>query len=197
MLRRPTSLLTRIRSRARTVLRVAALTATVALVLHLSIVRPHIGWGPPLTFTSVHAPEEYGIGEVRHWLSEVAALLLDDGYHHSVLQVYSPGQVFGLVKPIDDMWEYHIRGFVDGRLESEIELSRDYFQHLSNDYRADACAYLVELLDSAGIEWMTHGPVAEMVMPPLPDKPVSWKYLVLLSPVFQALLSLDDVVKTG
>jgi hypothetical protein len=180
-----------------TVCRVAGIAALVSVVMYVSIARPHIGWGPALTFTSVHPPEASSLAETRDWLSRVAEALTEDGYHHSVLQVFSPGQVFGLVKPIDSMWEYHVRGFVDGRLEGEIELSRDYFQHLSNDYRADAAAHLVELLDAAGIDWMTHEPLPEMVVPPLPEQPVSWKHLVLLSPVFQALLSLDDAVRTA
>jgi len=195
MLRSPTSNLSRLGRRIRWVCRVTALTSLVAFVLVLAIARPHIGWGPALTFTSVYVPAESDFAGSREWLSEVAQMLLEDGYHSSVLQVFSTGQVFGLVKPVDGMWEYHIRGFVDGRLESEIELSRDYFQHLSNEYRADAAAHLVGLLDEAGIPWVTDEPVVEMARPSLPDNPISWKHLVFLSPVFQALISLDDAVK--
>lgn len=191
------SILSRTGFRARRIGRLAALTVLVSVVVYLSLARPHIGWGPPLTFTSVCAPESSDLGQVREWLAAVLNLLVEDGYHHSVLQVFAPGQVFGMVKPVDEMWEYHVRGYLDGRLEAEIELSRDYLQHLSNDYRADAASHLIELLDIAGVEWMMHQPAPDMVLPPLPDKPVSWKHLVFLSPVFQALLALDDVVKTA
>jgi len=178
----------------RKVCRVATVASVVALALFLSVSRPHIGFGPPLTFTSIQAPADADLIEAREWLEQVADVLVDDGYHHSVLQVFSPGQVFGLVKPLDDMWEYHVRGFTDGSLQSEIELSRDYIQHLSNDYRADAAACLVALLDDAGIDWTAAEPVAATILPVLPAQPVSWKNLALLSPVFTALVALDDAV---
>jgi hypothetical protein len=175
--------------------RAVALAAVVALTLYLSFARPHIGLGPSLAFVSVHAPETAGPSERLDWLSQVAEVLIEDGYHPSVLQVSSPGQVFGLVKSAGGLWEYHIRGFVDGRLQGEIEISRDYLQHLSNAYRADAASYVVSLLDSAGIRWTTDEPIVDMVVPALPEHTISWKHLVLLSPVFQALISLDGAVR--
>lgn len=177
--------------------RIAALSVLVVLVVYVSIARPHVGWGPALTFTSVRPPESMDVMETRNWLSTVAAALVEDGYHDSVLQVFLPGQVFGLVKPVDDMWEHHVRGYLDGRLECEIEISREYLQHLSNDYRADAAYHLTALLDRVGIAWSAREPVCEVVAPDVPANPVSWKHLVFLSPVFQGLLSLDRAVRTA
>ena len=170
---------------------------TVAASVYCGVERPHIGWGPALQFNPVRAPEGLSLRETRDWLGAVAQALIDQGYEQSVLQVVSPGQAFGLVKPIDEMWEYHVHGYIDGRVESEVELSRRYIQHLSNTYRADASAHLVELLDVAGIDCVPDGPAGEPVCLMAPANPIPWGGLVFLSPVFQALVSLDHAVRTS
>ncbi len=42
------------------------------------------------------------------------------------------GEIFGLSKLIDNMWELHIRVFNQGIVQSHIEINRKYFQHLGN-----------------------------------------------------------------
>ncbi len=179
-------------------LRRCALAGLICLVavasVYYAVERPHIGWGPAIEFNTVRAPNSSLVGTMD-WLAVVADALVAEGYEHTVLQVFAPGQVFGLVKPIDDMWEYHVHGYVDGRLKCEVELSRRYLQHVSNDYRADAGGHLVELLEAAGIDCVPENPVAEPAVLTAPRTPVSWTGLVFLSPVFQALVSLDGVVK--
>ncbi len=162
-----------------------------------AIERPHVGWGPVLQFNPVRAPKGASLLETRDWLGAVAQALVDQGYEQSVLQVVSPGQTFGLVKPIDEMWEYHVHGYIDGRVESEVELSRRYIQHLSNTYRADASAHLVDLLAAAGIDCVPDNPVGEPASLTAPTNPIPWGGLVFLSPIFQALVSLDQLVATA
>jgi len=174
----------------------AGLTCLVAVVsVYYAVERPHIGWGPAIEFNVVRGPEGGSLSDAMNWLGDVADALVAEGYEHTVLQVFAPGQVFGLVKPIDDMWEYHVHGYVDGRLKCEVELSRRYIQHVSNDYRADASGCLVELLEAAGIDCVPDAPVGEPTILTAPGTPVSWTGLGFLSPVFQALVSLDEAVR--
>lgn len=174
----------------------AGLTCLVAIAsVYYAVERPHIGWGPAIEFNEVRAPESGSLADTTAWLGGVADALIAEGYEHTVLQVFATGQVFGLVKPINDMWEYHVHGYVDGRLKCEVELSRRYIQHVSNDYRADASGHLVELLEAAGIGCVPDNPVGEPAVLTSPRTPVSWTGLVFLSPVFQALVSLDDALK--
>lgn len=67
--------------------------------------------------------------EIRRWLESVEHALLSEGFNPTALQIVKPGQVFGLVKDLGDIWQMHVRGFEDGHLESEIEISRYYLEH--------------------------------------------------------------------
>jgi len=67
--------------------------------------------------------------ELRRWLESVKNVLLAEGFKPTILQMMKPGQVFGLVKDMGDIWQMHVRSFEDGRLESEIEISRHYLEH--------------------------------------------------------------------
>ena len=82
------------------------------------------------------------------YLQNVKEALIRDGFEGTLLQTVKPGQTFGLVKKLDDTWEMHARGFVDGRLDCEIEASRDYLEHLNDRHRRDATSELANILDN-------------------------------------------------
>ncbi len=82
--------------------------------------------------------------KLSNWLETVRQVLLAEGFKNTMLQVVKPGQVFGLVKRMDPVWEMHIRGFEGEVLESEIEVSRDYFEHLDDRFRREATNELVD-----------------------------------------------------
>lgn len=93
--------------------------------------------------------------ETRRWLEDVKQALLDAGYGDTLLQIGKPGQVFGLVKDVGEYWQYHIRGFEDGHLESEFEISRHYLEH--PDTSRPATAELRKILDERGIPYSWEG----------------------------------------
>lgn len=63
-------------------------------------------------------------------MNEVKNILLKGGFHDpALLQVQKEGQIFGLVRKVNDLLEIHVRGYNDSTLESEIELSREYLEH--------------------------------------------------------------------
>jgi len=91
--------------------------------------------------------------EVLADLKQVKQILRKEGFEDTLLQVVKPGQVFGLVKKLDHPWEMHVRGFEDGHLEAEIEISRDYLEHLDDRYRTSAAEKLGEILSNYGIPY--------------------------------------------
>jgi hypothetical protein len=64
------------------------------------------------------------------YLDRVKDVLVREGFRDALLQVWKPGQVFGLVKPLDDVNEVHVRDYQDGTLDAEIEVLREYLEHL-------------------------------------------------------------------
>ena len=60
----------------------------------------------------------------------LAVILNGMGLSDPFFQEWRVGQRFGLSRPLTDMLEWHVRGFADGTLDSEVEISRMSFQHL-------------------------------------------------------------------
>lgn len=60
----------------------------------------------------------------------LAVVLKGIGFRDPFFQEWRVGQRFGLSRPLSDMLEWHVRGFADGTLDSEVEISRMSFQHL-------------------------------------------------------------------
>ena len=115
------------------------------------------------------------------WLQTVKDVLIQEGFSGTILQAIEPGQVFGLVRKQDDIWEMHGRGFVDGRLESHIEISRDYFEHLSEGNRRDATPELIQILDAYQISYQTKGSLPQMEVILYPPKQLTpWKPLAAI-----------------
>jgi len=118
----------------------------------------------------------------RAWLQAVEGTLFQEGFRTTWLQVAKSGQVFGLVKKLGEIWEMHVRGFEDGGLEAEIEISRKYVQHLASEYRRDAIRELKNILDAYNIPYKMEGTLPE-AMGALrgPRRLTPWKPLVAIA----------------
>ena len=118
--------------------------------------------------------------DISVWLKRVENALRSEGFKDTLLQIWKEGQVFGLVKKIDNVWEMHVRGFKDGHLEAEIEISRDYIEHLDDRFRRSAISELTEILDKYNIPYKVVGnlKIESKLEPPSTLTP--WKPIVTL-----------------
>jgi len=125
----------------------------------------------------------------NEWLQRIKGALVQEGFSDTILQTVKPGQVFGLIKKLDNIWEMHVRGFNDGRLEAEIEVSRDYFEHLDDTYRRDATLELMRILDAYQILYQSKGslPQMEMTLYP-PNQLTPWKPVVAIAALIAFLI---------
>ena len=118
----------------------------------------------------------------NEWLQRVKGALIQEGFTDTPLQIVKPGQAFGLIKKLDNVWEMHIRGYNDGRLEAEIEVSRDYFEHLDDNYRRDATSELMQILDAYQIPYQSKGVLPQMEITLHPPKQLTpWKPIVAIA----------------
>ncbi|MGA2237619.1 MAG: hypothetical protein ABSG74_00225 [Candidatus Bathyarchaeia archaeon] len=53
------------------------------------------------------------------------------GFADPFFQDWRIGQRFRAAKPVTSILEWHIRGFADGPLDSEVEISRKRLQHVA------------------------------------------------------------------
>jgi len=65
-----------------------------------------------------------------HHVALLAAILRRIGFVTPFFQEWRIGQRFGLSRLLTSLLEWHIRGFADGSLDSEVEISRNWLQHL-------------------------------------------------------------------
>ncbi len=126
------------------------------------------------------------------WLMEIRDILAQENFATTSFQVPEQGQVFGLVKKLDDVWQWHVRGFNDGRLESHIEVSNDFLEHLNPEHRRDASHESTQLLDMYGMPYKITGdfPVIDIVFRS-PEKLTPWKLpaLIIAGTIFLNWLS--------
>jgi len=64
------------------------------------------------------------------WLRAAKAAFLANGFKRDPKAFRKPGQAWSLIRQEDEDMQIHVRAFKDGRLESEVELSNKYVQHL-------------------------------------------------------------------
>lgn len=64
-------------------------------------------------------------------LSLLVAILHGMGFTDPIFQEWGIGQRFGLSRPLTNLLEWHVRGFADGTLDSEVEISRERLQHFA------------------------------------------------------------------
>jgi len=63
-------------------------------------------------------------------LNDIKEILMREGFYDpGILQTWKEGQEFGFSKPLNELLEVHVRGYVDNTLDAEVELSRDYLEH--------------------------------------------------------------------
>jgi hypothetical protein len=87
--------------------------------------------------------------DVETWLRSVKAVLLAEGFKRDPKQFRKPGQVWGVVRQEPQDMQIHVRAFQDGRLESEVELSNKYIQHLWS-HRRNAHPEVTDILARNG-----------------------------------------------
>lgn len=96
------------------------------------------------------------------WLRGCKAVLLAEGFKRDPLrQARKPGMVWGVVRQEPDDMQIHVRAFKDGRLETEVELSNRYIQHLWSHRRSAH----VEVKEILGRHGMPTERVSETFMP--------------------------------
>jgi uncharacterized ParB-like nuclease family protein len=61
----------------------------------------------------------------------LAMMLQRTGFTDPIFQERKKGQRFGLSRHLSSLLEWHVRGFADGMLDSEVEISRNWLQHLA------------------------------------------------------------------
>jgi len=86
----------------------------------------------------------------------LAMILKRTGFTDPIFQEYKTGQRFGLSRPLSSLLEWHVRGFADGMLDSEVEISRNWLQHLaarSGSYYSP----LLRILERIGIPFNVVG----------------------------------------
>jgi len=100
---------------------------------------------------------ERKMNQISAWLDSVKEALIADGFVDTILQIQKPNQVFGLVKKLVYPWEMHARGFSTDQVEAEIEISREYLEHLDDQYRRSALEELLVILERYGISYQVEG----------------------------------------
>ncbi|MGB1585939.1 MAG: hypothetical protein ACPHID_02700 [Thermoplasmatota archaeon] len=88
--------------------------------------------------------------EVGVWLMAAKSVLLAEGFKRDLKQFRKPGQVWGVIRQEPDDMQIHVRAFSDGRLESEVELSNKFVQHLWS-HRRNAHEEVSEILARNGL----------------------------------------------
>lgn len=98
-------------------------------------------------------PTEIPDPAIATWLQSAKAVFLAEGFKREVKQFRKPGQVWGLIRQDLDQMQTHVRAFDDGRLESEVELSNKFVQHLWS-HRRGAHEEISEVLRKHGMPTM-------------------------------------------
>jgi hypothetical protein len=86
----------------------------------------------------------------------LAVVLQQMGFTDPIFQERKKGQRFGLSRLVSSLLEWHVRGFSNGMLDSEVEISRNWLQHIA----ARPGSYfspLLRILDKIGIPFSATG----------------------------------------
>lgn len=131
--------------------------------------------------------------QVSSWLDNVSRALSREGFRDTLLQVVKQGQVFGLVKHLDERMQMHVRGFEGGVLESEIEPSNEYFEHLNPEFCRDATPELVEILKRHRIPYTVTGNLQKVVRIKEPETLTPWMPFAVVGGVIGFLVMIGYV----
>jgi len=132
---------------------------------------------------------------VREWLEEVRRALLEEGFSFTEFQHVKSGQYFGLVKDLPKGLQMHVRGFSDGRLEAEIEVSRFYLEHPL--HKRPAARELARILKKHGIPYAEE-PTLRFPLPVrrMPKSRTDWRRS-LLHPTLYRILAVYSICLGG
>jgi hypothetical protein len=64
-------------------------------------------------------------------IPRLALMLRRIGFAEPFFQEWRIGQRFGLSRPLTSILEWHVRGFADGTVDSEVEISRKRLEHVA------------------------------------------------------------------
>jgi hypothetical protein len=78
------------------------------------------------------------------------------GFREPIFQERKTGQRFGLSRSISNLLQWHVRGFADGTLDSEVEISRKLLQHIASR-PGPYYSPLLRMLDKIGIPFSVVG----------------------------------------
>jgi len=123
-------------------------------------------------------------------MERIKEILIHEGFvDPTPLQTWKEGQVFGLVKKVNNDLEMHVRGYNDFTLESEIELSREYLEH-----PYDCKPFygpLLEILHRYGIRYAIVRPLPrDPVWIRVPKNKTPWKPILIVGGLLLAGLGL-------
>lgn len=139
----------------------------------------------------------YGAIRVYVDLEVVKRILLNEGFYEPLLQEWREGQVFGLVKPLNELIEVHVRGYKDGIIDAEVELSREYLEHLwygSKPYYG----YLIDILRRYNVPFSIVKPIPpDPMYIEVPQNPIRWKPLLILAVLFSGFFGLYLLISTS
>ena len=127
-------------------------------------------------------------------LKSLKRKLFDEGFYDPwFVQKWKNDQNFGLAKELNAPFEWHIRAFKDGRLESEIEVSRRYTGHQSVPAKPFHSA-LIKILRQHGTQFeLTNTLPLDPEEMSVPSTLVDW--LPLASLLFGPILHLCKAFK--
>ncbi len=104
-------------------------------------------------------------------LNEVEKKLHKDGFRKTP-QILEENQVFGLAKKIDNIWQIHVRVFVDGHVKAEIEPRWFYVEHImTQSYSAHS--QIEKLLSKYNMNFIQSTPIPKSCLNPktqIPEK---------------------------
>lgn len=103
-------------------------------------------------------PEKVVPGEdevdTQVFLERARQALVAEGFRSTPMQYRKKDQVFGLVKDHGDRLQLHVRAFRSGVIESEVELSNRYIEHLWSPRRS-AHNEITRILEKHGLDTAT------------------------------------------
>jgi hypothetical protein len=88
---------------------------------------------------------------------------------------------------LNELVEVHVRGYEDGTLDAEVELSREYLEHLWSGSKP-YYGYLINILMRYNIPFSIVKPIPpDPMYIGVPQNPIRWKPLLVLAAFFLGL----------
>ncbi|QRF76164.1 hypothetical protein Thermo_01681 [Thermoplasmatales archaeon] len=121
-------------------------------------------------------------------LSEVKDYLLSTGFKIPGMAL-PQGEVFGLTRSLDPILELHIRAFPDGRIQSHVEVKREFFEHLGGQSRIyvvyEAYQFYRPVVNEFYLRYISSNSYVTSIIQnfnvsiPAPSKVTPWKPIVM------------------